>query len=83
MNRDKERNQAGCKTKPLKYLKYKRCPCLQTHITHPITDKPVQPEVHHVEPQLDRVDLDEPEEHPADSEEEEEEEPEPDDEEHL
>ena len=43
----------------------------------------MQPEVHHVEPELDRVHLEEPEEHPADSEEEEEEEPEPDDEEHL
>ena len=43
----------------------------------------MQPEVHHVEPELDRVDLDDPEKHPSDPEEDQEEEPEPDDEEHL
>ena len=45
--------------------------------------QPVQSEVHHVEPELDRVDLDDPEDHPPDPEEDEEEEPEPDDEEDL
>ena len=44
---------------------------------------PVEPEVHHVEPELDRVDLDDPEDHPTEPKEDEEEEPEPEDEEDL
>ena len=48
-----------------------------------IYTQPVEPEVHHVEPELDWVDLDDPEDHPADAEEDEEEEPEPHHEEHL
>ena len=43
----------------------------------------MKPEVHHVEPELDRVDLDYSEDHSANAEEDEEEEPEPHDEEYL